>query len=104
MSLLTRLVAPLEGEIKLPVHQFTAAIAEYKRSATTMTGADLVSKFDLTGGEITTLQQWQTIIDSSPESPSAIRGQLEDVFILGERGQYSMVEVESRLDDLGMIY
>jgi hypothetical protein len=102
MSLLTRLVAPLEGEDKLHVHQFTAAIAEYKRGE--LTGANLVTKFGLSGGEVTTLQQWQTVIDSSPETPTAIRGQMEDIFILGEDFTYSIAEVESRLDDLGMTY
>jgi len=102
MSLVTRLVSPSEGEVKLPVHQFTAAIAEYKRGE--LLGADLVSMFNLSGDEITDLQQWQTVIDSSTESPTAIRGQLEDIFILGEHGEYSMVEVESRLDDIGLDY
>ena len=101
MSLVTRLVAPLEGEDKLPVHQFTAAIAEYKRDE--LLGADLVSKFNLSGDEITTLQQWQTVIDASGDA-NTWRAVLEDVFILGESDHYSMTEVEGRLDDLGMTY
>ena len=102
MSLLTRLVAPLEGEIKLPVHQFTMGIAEYMRGE--LLGADLVSKFGLDAAETTTLQQWQTVLDASPDPAAAWRGQLEDIFGLGETGHYSMAEVEARLTDLGLDY
>ena len=106
MSLISRLVSPdkVTGEIKLPVHQFTAAISEYKHGATTMTGADLVSKFNLSGAEITTLQQWQTVIDASPLTGQQWKGLLEDIFELGEAGFYSINEVETRLDDLGLTY
>ena len=103
MSLVTRLVAPLPGEIKLHVHQFTSAIAEYKRSASTMSGAALVSKFNLNASETTTLQQWQTVIDASGD-PQSWRDILEDIFGLGEDGTYSMTEVETRLTDLGLDY
>ena len=104
MSLVTRLVSPdrQSGEIKLPVHQFTAAIAEYKRGE--LLGSELVSKFGLAGDEITTLQQWQTIIDASGETASSWRGILEDIFILGESGYYEMIDVENRLIDLGLTY
>ena len=106
MSLVSRLVSPdqIAGEIKLPVHQFTAAIAEYRRGASTMTGADLVSKFNLSGAEITILQQWQTVIDASGMDGQQWKGLLEDIFELGEAGFYDMTEVETRLDDLGLTY
>ena len=100
MGLVTRLVSPLEGEAKLPVHQFTAGIAEYKRGA--LLGSELVSKFGIVGDEITTLQQWQTVIDASGEPAAAWRSQLEDLFCMGETGYYSLVEVQSRLTDLGL--
>ena len=102
MSLVTRLVSPLEGEVKLPVHQFTMAIAEYKRGE--LLGADLVSKFGLDTAETTTLQQWQTVIDASGDPAAGWRSVLEDIFGLGEMDYYSMVEVEARLDDLGLTY
>ena len=102
MGLVTRLVSPLEGEAKLPVHQFTAGIAEYRRGASTMTGADLVSKFNLTGDEINTLQQWQGVIDASGMDGGQWKGLLEDIFELGEWGQYSLTEVQTRLTDLGL--
>jgi len=104
MSLVTRLVSPDQqaGEIKLPVHQFTMAIAEYKRGA--LSGANLVSKFELDAAETTTLQQWQTVLDASGEPAAGWRSQLEDIFGLGETGHYSMAEVEARLTTLGLDY
>ena len=104
MSLVTRLVSPDKnaGEVKLPVHQFTMAIAEYMRGA--LLGADLVTKFNLDAGEVVTLQQWQTVLDASPDPAAGWRSQLEDIFGLGETKHYSMIEVESRLTDLGLDY
>lgn len=100
MGLVTRLVSPLEGEAKLPVHQFTMAIAEYKRGV--LSGAELVSKFGLLGAEVTTLQQWQTVIDASGEPAAGWRSQLEDIFGLGELDYYTLAEVQGRLTDLGL--
>lgn len=104
MSLVTRLVSPDKdaGEVKLPVHQFTMAIAEYKRGV--LLGSALVSKFNLDAGETTTLQQWQTVIDASGDAADVWRNRLEDVFGLGETGHYSMAEVEARLTTLGLDY
>lgn len=104
MSLLSRLVSPDKnaGEIKLPVHQFTMAIAEYKRGV--LSGANLITKFGLDAAETITLQQWQTVIDVSGEPAGAWRAQLEDIFGLGETGYYSMAEVEARLTTLGLDY
>ena len=104
MSLVTRLVSPdhVAGEVKLPVHQFTMAIAEYMRGV--LLGSELVAMFNLSAGEITTLQQWQTVLDASSDPPAAWRSQLEDIFGLGESDHYSMAQVEARLDDLGLTY
>lgn len=104
MSLVTRLVSPDKdaGEVKLPVHQFTMAIAEYRRGA--LLGSAFVAMFDLTSEETTTLQQWQTVIDASGEPAAGWRMQLEDIFGLGETSHYSMAEVEARLTALGLDY
>ena len=104
MSLVSRLVDPdkVSGEVKLPVHQFTMAIAEYMRGE--LTGANLVSKFNLDAGETATLQQWQTVLDASSDPAAGWRSILEDIFGLGETNYYSMTEVEARLTTLGLDY
>ena len=95
MSLLTRLVAPLEGETKLPVHQFTAGIAEYRRGE--MSGAEMASRFGLSPTEITALNNWLAAIDSGGQSAIEVRTETEDVLMLGESGIYSLAEVQTRL-------
>jgi len=91
MSLLTRLVAPLEDEEKLPVHQFMAALAEYKRGA--VTGAQLATAFDLTPEEATALQNFLSNLDSDTIN----RALIHDVLMLGEYGLYTLNQVKSRL-------
>jgi hypothetical protein len=91
MSLLTRLIDPLEGEEKLPVHQFMAALAEYKRGA--VTGAQVVSAFNLSGSEATALQEFLTNLDSDAIN----RAMIHDILMLGEDGQYPIATVRTRL-------
>ena len=95
MSLVTRLVAPLEGEDKLPVHQFTAGIAEVRRGE--ISGAEMASRFGLSAGEITALNNWFSAMDAGGQTPTEIRTETEDVLMLGERGYYSLAEVNTRL-------
>jgi len=101
MSLLTRLVDPdhQAGEEKIPVHQFTAAMAEYRRGA--LSGASFVAMFELVGDEVTTLQNWAANIDTSGKSPEQIRTEVEDILELGEHGYYDIATVQSRLTNLG---
>ena len=95
MGLITRLVSPELGETKLPVHQFTAALAEYKRGE--LTGLNLVDMFDLSTEEQTTLATWLSNIDGSGQTATEIRTEVEDILELGERELYSVATVTSRL-------
>lgn len=96
MSLLRRLVKPdrQAGETKLPVHQFAAGIAEYKRGE--ITGTDIASRFELSPTEITALIDWLAIINSSGKTMLEIRAEVEDVLLLGEGGIYTLEEVQTR--------
>lgn len=91
MSLLTRLLEPQPGEQKIPVHQFMAALAEYKRGA--VTGAQVVAKFNLDAGETTQLQNWLDNLDGDTIN----RQLIHDVLMLGETGLYSQAQVVARL-------
>jgi hypothetical protein len=91
MSLLTRLIDPAEGEEKLPVHQFMAGLAEYKRGA--ITGPQLVEAFNLSGAEATQLQNFLDNLDGD----AIDRALIHDVLLLGETGLYSAAQVVSRL-------
>lgn len=91
MSLLTRLIEPLPGEDKIAVHQFMAALAEYKRGAAT--GAQVVAAFNLDAIETTQLQNWLDNLDADTIS----RAEIHDVLLLGEVGLYSQAQVIARL-------
>jgi len=91
MSLLTRLIEPAVGEEKIPVHQFMAALAEYKRGA--VTGAQVVSAFGLSAQETTALQSFLNNLDGN----SINRAMLHDVLMLAEAGLYPLSKVRSRL-------
>jgi hypothetical protein len=91
MSLLTRLLDPEEGEAKLPVHQFMAALAEYKRGA--ITGSQVVSAFGLSPTEATQLQDWLDNLDGDTIN----RALIHDALLLGEVGLYTQAFVKTRL-------
>ena len=91
MSLLTRLVSPLDDEGKLPVHQFMAALAEYKRGA--ITGAQLIIAFDLSTEEATSLQTFLDNLDGDTVN----RALIHDVLMLGEAGYYTINQIKARL-------
>lgn len=95
MSLLTRLVKPVAGEIKIPVHQFMAALAEYKRPDGLMTGVRLATTFDLSSAEITQLQNFLDRVDND----SITREEIHDVLMLAETNPqiYTTQEVIDRL-------
>lgn len=89
MALLDRLIGTEEP--KIPVHQFMAALAEYKRSA--LTGAQIVSAFGLSAGETTALQSFLDNLDGA----TIDRGLVHDVLLLAENGYYTKSVVQSRL-------
>lgn len=89
MALLDRLIGTEEP--KLPVHQFMAALAEYKRAA--ITGPQIVSAFDLSAGEATSLQDFLDNLDSV----AIDRSMIHDVLLLAEAGYYTKAQVQARL-------
>jgi hypothetical protein len=97
MSLLTRLIDPDEqaGEEKIPIHQFTAAIAEYARGAPGVTVAALVAAFDLSASEEAALVAWYT---AEIATGNLSRELVHDALLLGEGGQYTINQVKTRLN------
>lgn len=89
MALIDRLLN-LE-EPKVPVHQFMAALAEYKRGA--VTGQQVGDAFNLSVEERTQLQTWLTNIDADTTN----RQLIHDVLLLGEYDLYTKQQVISRL-------
>ena len=90
MALLDRLIG-IGEEQKLPVHEFTAALGEYKRGA--ITGAQIVSDFDLSAGEATSLENFLDNLDGS----TIDRAMIHDVLLLAEGGRYTKAQVQARL-------
>lgn len=95
MSLLSRLVAPAVGEVKLPVHQFMAALAELKRGAPGVDVASISSAFDLTAGEQTELATLVT----NHYLDLVSREMIHDVLMLGEDNLYTVQQCEARLQN-----
>lgn len=89
MSLLDRLIGTEEP--KLPVHQFMAAMAEYKRGS--VTGAQVISGFGLSGAEATNLQDFLTNLDTDVIN----RQKIHDVLMLAEAGFYPKAKVKTEL-------
>lgn len=84
MSLLSRLTVPADGEAKIPVHQFMAAVAEYKRGAPGVTLASITAAFGLSGQEVTDLGTLAAIYVSD----QITREMIHDVLMLGEAAIY----------------
>lgn len=93
MSLLTRLVAPLPGEIKLPVHQFMAACAELRRGAPGVTQNSIATTFNLSASEQTQLANFASQMGSN----TITRELVHDVLLLGEAGIYTVQNCANRL-------
>lgn len=89
MGLLDRILALEEPNIA--IHPFMAALAEYKRGV--VTGANIVTKFELSVGETTALQNWLDNLDTDVIT----RALIHDVLLLGEVGLYTKAQVQSRL-------
>jgi hypothetical protein len=93
MSLLSRLVAPAEGEEKLPSHQFMAVLAEYKRGAPGVTLAAIATEFSLSAGEQSDL----AFMASLYVADQITREQIHDALLLGEYGIYDTTAVQARI-------
>lgn len=91
MSLLTRLVAPLPGEEKLPVHQFTSELAEHMRGE--IPKQKMVDDFILTPTEEAQLDAF--ILEM--QGASFTREEFHDVMMMGEVGFYTPAEITTRL-------
>jgi hypothetical protein len=91
MSLLTRLVLPSEGEVKLPVHQFMAELAELQRGEIVV--AKMYVDFNLDAAE--QLQLDNFIIEMTGGGFN--RDEFHDVMMMGERGFYTPAEILTRL-------
>jgi hypothetical protein len=89
MALLDRVLGTEEP--KIPIHQFMAALAEYKRGE--VTKQNVVDSFSLSAGESTALQTWLDSLDIDAIN----RAMIHDVLLLGETGLYSKTQVQSRL-------
>lgn len=93
MSLLTRLVAPAEGEAKLSVHGFMAALAEYKRGAPGVTLAAITAAFGILPEEQADLSTVAGLFVSDVID----RDRLHDVLLLGEMQVYSVQACQDRI-------
>ena len=93
MSLLTRLVEPdrLAGEIKIPVHQFMAELAELQRGK--IVKQKIVDDFNLTAPEEANLDAFIAAMVGGAFD----RNEFHDVMMMGERGLYTPAEVTARL-------
>lgn len=89
MSLLGRLIGTQKP--KIPVHQFMAALAEYKRGA--ITGQNVVDGFELSEAEAIALQAFLTNLDTDTIN----RAKIHDVLLLGEVGLYSKEKAQTEL-------
>ncbi len=93
MSLLTRLIAPDKpaGEVKIPVHQFTAELAEHFRGE--IVKQKIVDDFNLTTNEEANLDAFIAAMQGG----AFTRQEFHDVMLMGERGLYTPLEVTTRL-------
>jgi hypothetical protein len=93
MSLLSRLLHPAEGEEKIPSHQFTAVLGEYKRGAPGVTLAAIADVWGLTAGEQTDLQT----IANRFVADEITRELIHDCLLLGEQAIYTEQGVADRI-------
>ncbi len=94
MTLMTRLIDPNPGEVKLPVHQFMAALAELARGE--VTRAQVIAFFSLSASEETQLDEF--IANQAGSGSKLInRQEIHDVLMLGEIGAYNVSQALTRL-------
>lgn len=89
MSLLDRLLS--KEDPNLAVHQFTAAVAEYKRGA--ITGQQVIDAFDLSAAEAISLQEFLDNMDAA----TIDREKVHDVLLLGVMDHYTKIKVKIEL-------
>lgn len=89
MPLLDRILGTAEP--KISPHEIMAALAEYKRGA--VTGAQIITAFELTSAEATQLQTWLANLDTDVIN----RALIHDALLLGEGGHYTKAQVQARL-------
>ena len=84
MSLFSRLVKPIEPEVKIPCHQFMAALSELGRGEFTRT--DIEVMFSMTPDEVT---EFDTFINKVASVPPGKRFEfarvIHDMLLLAER-------------------
>lgn len=95
MSLLKRLLAYPEEENPLPIHEFTAALAEFKRGAPGVNLDKIAEVFALDATEKAHLQEFLTNLTGN----TIDRDRISDVLYLGNRYplQYTLAIVKNRL-------
>ena len=91
MSLLTRLIDPLDGEEKIPVHQFTAGLAEVFRGQ--ITRSQFIAGFGIKPDEEAQLDSFISHLAGS----TLTREEVHDVLLLAENGFRTPSQVLTRL-------
>lgn len=91
MSLLDRLLNDSPDGDNLPVHEFMAALAEYRRGS--VTSSQVVNAFDLDSGEANALQEFLDNLNAD----TIDRAKIHDVLLLGAADLYTKAKVKTEL-------
>lgn len=97
MSLISRIVAPAIGEEKIPSHQFTSLLAEYRRGTVLATKEKIIEQFSITAEE---LPELDAILEDFLASRTS-REQIHDALMLGEYGAYTPQQTQHRIAATG---
>lgn len=92
MSLLTRLLDPLEEEERIPYHEFVAGIREFQRGEVTQ--QQFFTFYGLSPAEETALQAWYV---AQIVSGNLTTEEVEDILRLRGSGAYSVATATARL-------
>lgn len=93
MSLLTRLTQPQAGEERLPVHEFMASLAEFKRGAPGVNATSIGDAFGLSQAERNQLNNFISNLNAN----TIDRALIHDVLLLGVGKFYTVNQCASRL-------
>ena len=86
-------IARTEGFVKIPVHQFSAALREYIRGR--VTRAQIIAAFNLAASDLPGLDTFLTRIDGATAAQKiAIGSAIDDVCMLAEGRQVYSTETE----------
>jgi len=91
VALIDRLIGTVEP--KIPVHQFMAALGEYKRAAPNVTLSAIQTQFGILAGEVTDLTTLAGLLATDVINQETIH----DVLLLGEVGIYDANTCVSRI-------